>query len=296
MSHPGGQEHDTTQGQPQSRLGQDQTKVQMETSESDTGVSTYVPSGKLKGKRALITGGDSGIGRAVSIMFAMEGARLAIVYLPQEEEDAQHTKAQVEKNGGEVLLIPEDLSQAVNTKGVVERVQQALGGIDILVNNAATRKEHASMEEITDSQWSETFRTNLDSYFHMTKYALPYMSRGSVIINSASVDSYIGVPSRLDYTTSKGAIIAFTRGLSNELVKKGIRVNAVAAGPVWTPLMATGVSKEGQHGHGLGNWTPMNRLGKPSEIATSYVFLACRDSEFMSGQTLHPNGGIVVNG
>ncbi len=122
------------------------------------------------------------------------------------------------------------------------------------------------------------------------------MSKGSVIINSASVDSYIGVPSRLDYTTSKGAIIAFTRGLSNELVKKGIRVNAVAAGPVWTPLVATGVSKEGQHGHGLGNWTPMNRLGQPSEIATSYVFLASRDSEFMSGQTLHPNGGIVVHG
>ncbi|KAI0866036.1 NAD(P)-binding protein [Xylaria cubensis] len=296
MSHPGGQEHDITQGQPQSRMDTKQTQVQMETSESDTGMSAYVPSGKLKGKRALITGGDSGIGRAISIMFAMEGARLAIVYLPQEEQDAQHTKAQVEKNGGEVLLIPEDLSQAVNTKGVVERAQQALGGIDILVNNAATRKEHASMEDITDSQWSETFRTNLDSYFHMTKYALPYMNKGSVIINSASVDSYIGVPSRLDYTTSKGAIIAFTRGLSNELVKKGIRVNAVAAGPVSTPLMATGVSKEGQHGHGLSNWTPMNQLGKPSEITTNYVFLAYRDSEFMSGQTLHPNGGIVVNG
>ncbi|KAI3332630.1 NAD(P)-binding protein [Ustulina deusta] len=294
-----GQEYGTAR-QADPRLERDlepkPTKVQLESSESDSNVSVYVPSGKLKGKRALITGGDSGIGRAISIMFAMEGARLAIVYLPHEEDDAQHTKAQVEKNGGEVLLIPEDLSEAINTKSVVDRAQQALGGIDILVNNAATRKEHGSVQDITDSQWSETFRTNIDSYFHITKYALPYMSKGSVIINSASVDSYIGVPSRLDYTTSKGAIIAFTRGLSNELVKKGIRVNAVAAGPVWTPLVATGVSKEGQHGHGLGNWTPMNRLGQPSEIATSYVFLASRDSEFMSGQTLHPNGGIVVHG
>jgi NAD(P)-dependent dehydrogenase (short-subunit alcohol dehydrogenase family) len=136
----------------------------------------------------------------------------------------------------------------------------------------------------------------LDSYFHLTKYVLPHLPKGAVIVNSASVDSYIGVPSRLDYATSKGAVVAFTRALSNQLVKKGIRVNAVAAGPVWTPLLATGVSEQSQKGHGLGNWTPMDRVGQPSEIATSYVFLASKKSAFMSGQTLHPNGGIVVNG
>jgi NAD(P)-dependent dehydrogenase (short-subunit alcohol dehydrogenase family) len=136
----------------------------------------------------------------------------------------------------------------------------------------------------------------LDSYFHLTKYVLPHLSKGGVIVNSASVDSYIGVPSRLDYATSKGAVVAFTRALSNQLVKKGIRVNAVAAGPVWTPLLATSGSEQIQKGHGLGNWTPMDRVGQPSEIATSYVFLASKESAFMSGQTLHPNGGIVVNG
>ncbi|KAI0550794.1 hypothetical protein F4679DRAFT_594413 [Xylaria curta] len=242
-------------------IGPKPTKVQLETS-ADTGVSAYVPSGKLKGKRALITGGDSGIGRAVSVMFAMEGARLAIVYLPHEEEDAQHTKTQVEKNGGDVLLIPKHLSQAVNTKA-----------IDILVNNAATRRKHASIEEITDKR--------------------------GVVINGASMDSYIGVQGRLDYTTSKGAVIAFTIGLSNALMKKGIRVGAVVEGPLWIPLVATGVSKEGQHSHGFGNWTPMtpmNRLAQLSELATGYVWLAAGDSEFMSGQTLHPDRGIVING
>lgn len=256
----------------------------------------YTPSGKLAGKKALITGGDSGIGRAVAILFAMEGATVAIVYLPFEEEDAQHTKAQVEKNGGEVILIPSDLSQSINCKDVVKRALEALGGIDILVNNAATRQEQGDICDISEEQWASTFHVNLDSYFHLAKYVLPHLSKGGVIVNSASVDAYIGVPSRLDYATSKGAVVAFTRALSNQLVKKGIRVNAVAAGPVWTPLVATGVSEQSQKGYGLGNWTPMDRVGQPSEIATSYVFLASQESAFMSGQTLHPNGGIIVNG
>jgi len=272
------------------------TKVHLP-ADTESGQSPYVPSGKLAGKKALISGGDSGIGRAVAILFAMEGAKIAIVYLPAEEEDAKHTKDQVEKNGGEILLIASDLSRAVNAKDVVERAAAALGGIDILVNNAAFRQEQTGIADISEEQWSTTFRTNIDSYFYMTKYALPHMPSGGVIINTSSVDAYIGVPTRLDYVASKGAVIAFTRGLSNELVKKGIRVNAVAAGPVWTPLVSSsGVSKEGQKGHGLGNWTPMDRLGQPSEIATSYVFLASRESAFISGQTLHPNGGIVVNG
>ena len=272
------------------------TKAHLQSPGPDSELSLYVPSGKLAGKKALITGGDSGIGRTVAILFAMEGAKVAIVYLPAEEEDAQHTKAQVEKNGGEITLIASDLSNASNCKDVIEQVGPALGGIDILVNNSAFRQEQGDIGDITEEQWSTTFRTNIDSYFHLTKLSLPLMSSGGVIINSASVDSYIGVPSRLDYAASKGAVIAFTRSLSNQLVKRGIRVNAVAAGPVWTPLITTGVGEEGQRGHGLGNWTPMERLGQPSEIAPSYVFLASRESTFMSGQTLHPNGGIVVNG
>jgi len=256
----------------------------------------YVASGKLKGKKGLITGGDSGIGRSTAILFAMEGAKVAIIYVPSEEADAQHTKEQVEKNGGVIELIASDLTSSANCKDVASRVNTALGGIDILVNNAASRQEQQDITGISDEQWSNTLKTNVDSYFYLTKHCLPFMSAGGSIINSASVDSYIGVPSRLDYATSKGAVVAFTRALSNELVKKDIRVNAVAAGPVWTPLIATGVSGESQKGHGLGNSTPMGRFGQPVEVATSYVFLASKESSFFSGQTLHPNGGIVVNG
>lgn len=272
------------------------TKVHMQTRKPDGDLATYVPSGKLAGKKALITGGDSGIGRAVAILFAMERATVAITYLPSEEEDAQHTKAQVEKNGGQIMLFASDLSKATNCMEVADRVGQALSGIDILVNNAAFRHESGEISDISDEQWSTTFRTNLDSYFFLTKYALKHLATDGVIINSASVDPYIGVPSRIDYAASKGAVVAFTRALSNQLVGKGMRVNAVAAGPVWTPLIATGVSPEGQKGQGLGNWTPMGRLGQPAEVATSYVFLASKESSFISGQTLHPNGGIVVNG
>ncbi|KAI1418551.1 NAD(P)-binding protein [Hypoxylon sp. FL1857] len=292
VAHPTGKEQGGTQGEAQSAkhdlpiqqqakpglerdLNPKPTKTHIPSSDSDSGLSLYRPAGKLAGKKAVITGGDSGIGRAVAILFAMEGAKVAISYLPEEEEDAQHTRAQVEKNEGEIHLIASDLTQAPNCRSLINRAATALGGIDIL---------------------SATFRTNVDPLFHLTKSALPHLSNGAVIINSASVDSYIGTPSRVDYAASKGAVIAFTRALSNQLVKKSIRVNAVAAGPVWSPLVATGVSEQGQKGHGLGNWTPMERLGQPSEIATSYVFLASSESAFMSGQTLHPNGGIVVNG
>ncbi|KAH8755378.1 hypothetical protein F5883DRAFT_571184 [Diaporthe sp. PMI_573] len=217
----------------------------------------YKPSGKLKGKKALITGGDSGISRTVAILFAIEGATVAIVYLSSEEDDTQHTKAQVEKNSGEIVLIPSDLSLSINCVDVAKRAVNMLGGIDILTS---------------------TFCVNLDLYFHLTKYMLPHLSKGSVIINSVSVDSYIGVPSRLDYAMSKGAVVAFIRALSNQLVKKGIRINTVAAGSVWTLLLAISGSKQIQKGHGLRNWMPMDR-----------------ESAFISRQTLHPNGGIVVN-
>ncbi|KAM3446676.1 hypothetical protein MY3296_009440 [Beauveria thailandica] len=266
------------------------------TTRTDELVASYSASGKLKGKNAVITGGDSGIGRAVAILFAMEGAKVAIVYLPAEEQDAQHTKAQVEENGGEILLLASDLSHAVNCRDVASRIGSAMGKVDILVNNAATRNVQGHISDLSEEQWSTTFRVNVDSYFFLTKALLPYMEKGGSIINSASVDSYIGVPSRIDYTTSKGAVVAFTRALSNDVIKNGLRANAVASGPTWTPLMASGVDKAGQQGHGLGNSTAMGRFGQPVEVATSYVFLASRDSQFMSGQTLHPNGGIVVNG
>ncbi|OAA40308.1 NAD(P)-binding domain protein [Metarhizium rileyi] len=285
-----------TQDKPGLERDMEQKPTKVHLQHGTEGQAPYIPCGKLKGKNAVITGGDSGIGRSVAILFAMEGAKVAIIYLPAEEDDAQHTKTQVEKNGGEILLIASDLSRPLNCKDVAERIKSTFGKVDILVNNAATRNEKGSISDISEEQWAATFRVNIDSYFFLTKEMLPNMAENASIINSASVDSYIGVPSRLDYATTKGAIVAFTRSLSNDLVKKGIRVNAVAAGPVWTPLVASGVDKPGQHGHGLGNWTPMNRIGQPVEVATSYVFLATNESQFMSGQTLHPNGGIVVNG
>lgn len=272
------------------------TKVHLDTHGTQEGSAPYCPCGKLKGKNAVVTGGDSGIGRSVAILLAMEGAKVAIVYLPVEEPDATHTKEQIEKNGGQAVLIASDLSTAVNCRDVAVRIKAVFDKVDILINNAATRNESGGIMDISEEQWSYLFRVNVDSYFHLTKAILPSMGKGGSIINSASVDSYIGVPSRLDYATSKGAVVAFTRSLSNELIKKGIRVNAVAAGPVWTPMLASSVDKKGQEGHGLGNSTPMGRLGQPSEVATTYVFLASGESQFMSGQTLHPNGGIVVNG
>ncbi|KAL7623092.1 hypothetical protein AAE478_006771 [Parahypoxylon ruwenzoriense] len=287
VAHPTGANQDGSQGakhdppsQRQVKPGLEKdlepkpTKTHIPSSDSDSGLSLHRPAGKLVGKKAIITGGDSGIGREVDILFAMEGA----------------------KNGGEINLIASDLTQVANCRSLMEQAATALGGIDTLVNNAASRSEQGDINDITDEQWSSTFRTNVDLFFHLTKSTLPHLSKGAVIINSASVDAYIGTPSQVDYAARKGAIISFTRALSNQLVKKGIRVNAAAAGPVWTPLVATGVSEEGQRGHGLGNWTPMDRLGQPSEIATSYVFLASDESAFMSGQTLHLNGGIVVNG
>ncbi|KAI1653342.1 3-oxoacyl-reductase [Daldinia decipiens] len=264
--------------------------------DSDSGVNLSRPSGKLAGKKAIIIGGDSGIGKAVAILFALEDARVVISYPAEREEDAQNTKAQVEKDEGDIHLIASDITQAAHCTSFVNRAVAVLGGIDILVNNAVARNEKGDVADITEDQWSATSRTDINPLFHVTKAVLPYLSSGAVIINSASVDAYIGTTSREDYAASKGAVIAFTRALSNELVKKGIRVNAVAIGPVWPPLVTTGVSEQGRKGKGLENSTPIERLGQPSEIATSYVFLAGSESAFMSGQTLHPNGGIVVDG
>lgn len=278
----------------------------------DGGFQIYKAAGKLAGKKALITGGDSGIGRAVAILFAMEGARIAITYLPAEEEDAQHTKAQVEKNGGSIHLFPVDLTHVTNCKDLIQRAVDALGGAQHLgeqrcLSNGEGRHHRyrrvspdllhvAGTQLITygyRAQWLHTFSTNIHAYFFLAKYALPHMHAGDTIINTTSVTAYQGTGPDLDYISTKGAIVAFTRGLSSQQVSKGIRVNAVAPGPVWTPLVVSTMTEESLEKF---SDTPMGRAGQPSEIATCYVFLASQDSSFISGQVLHPNGGRIVNG
>ncbi|BFZ59093.1 hypothetical protein YB2330_000095 [Saitoella coloradoensis] len=256
-------------------------------------VEKYRASGKLEGRKALITGGDSGIGRSVAILYALEGADVAIVYLPEEQEDAAITQSQVIKAGHKCVLIPTDIQTEANCISAVERTVSELGGLDILVNNAGYQMEQLSIEDITEAQLDRTFRTNIYSQFFLTKAALKHIPRGGAIINCASVNHYKGHPKLLDYTATKGAIVAFTRALSQQIADKGVRVNAVAPGPIWTPLVVATMGKESLDGF---SGVPLGRAGQPSEVATCFVFLAGPDSSFMTGQTLHPNGGTVVNG
>ncbi|KAJ6095838.1 hypothetical protein N7486_006584 [Penicillium sp. IBT 16267x] len=259
----------------------------------DGGYQKYKAAGKLSGKKAIITGGDSGIGRAVAILFAMEGASSLITYLPEEEKDAQETKRRVEEVGQTCHCLAIDLREKKNCQKVVDTAVKTLGGIDILVNNAGTQQMIDDIKDLEEHQWESTFATNIHPVYYLSKYALPHMKSGSTIINCASVNPYIGRPDLLDYTATKGAIVAFTRGLSNQQVKNGIRVNAVCPGPIWTPLIsATMNSSAKEQFHA----TPMGRPGQPSEVATCFVFLASQDSSFISGQSLHPNGGVVLNG
>ncbi|PTX60279.1 NAD(P)-dependent dehydrogenase (short-subunit alcohol dehydrogenase family) [Melghirimyces profundicolus] len=253
----------------------------------------YRGSGKLEGKRALITGGDSGIGRAVAIAFAKEGADVAVLYL-DEHNDAQTTKQDVEEEGRRCLLIAGDIGDEGFCRQAVEQTVTELGGLDILVNNAAEQHPRDGIEQITSEQLENTFRTNVYSFFYLTKAALPHLKPGSTIINTTSVTAYKGNPVLLDYSSTKGAIVSFTRSLSQSLVKKGIRVNGVAPGPIWTPLIPSTFSEEQVESFGAS--TPMGRPGQPAELAASYVFLASKDSSYITGQVLHPNGGVVVNG
>ncbi|EED23633.1 oxidoreductase, short-chain dehydrogenase/reductase family [Talaromyces stipitatus ATCC 10500] len=257
----------------------------------DGGYQLYKAAGKLQGKRAVITGGDSGIGRAVAILYAMEGASSLIAYLDSEEKDAQETKKEVEKYGAKCFLFPTDLRKRENCKAVIDKAVEQLGGIDILVNNAAFQKMLPDIKDLSEEQWLNTFNTNIHPYFFLAKYALPHLKRGSTIINCASVNPYVGRGDLLDYTSSKGAIVAFTRALSNQQVGKGIRVNAVCPGPIWTPLIPSTMTTEAMEQF---SGVPMGRPGQPSEVATCFVFLASQDSSYMSGQSLHPNGGVVV--
>lgn len=253
----------------------------------------YDENSKLKGKVALITGGDSGIGKAVALLFAKEGADIAIVYL-SETSDAKQTKIEVENFGVRCTLLKGDLSKEKFCKKVIDKTIEEHHKIDILVNNAALHWESKTLEEIYTDQLINTFRNNFFSYFWVTKYALPHLRKGSCIINTSSVTAYRGSPYLMDYAATKGAIISFTRSLSTNLLEKGIRVNAVAPGPVWTPLIASSFKPE--KNSEFGSDSPMKRAAMPFEIAPSFLFLASEDSSFITGQVLHPNGGEIVNG
>lgn len=248
---------------------------------------------KLSGKVAVITGGDSGIGRAVAIAFAEEGANIVIAYL-DEHEDALKTEQEVKERGAKVLLIPGDLSDREHCKDIVKQTISNLGQIDIVVNNAAVQYPQEKPENITSAQLEHTFRINVFAAFYLTAEALPHMREGSSIINSTSVTAYRGSAHLLDYAATKGALVAYTRSLSSALADRGIRVNAVAPGPVWTPLIPA--SFDEQKVSEFGKDVPMKRAGQPNEIAPSYVFLASEDASYMTGQVLHPNGGEIING
>jgi NAD(P)-dependent dehydrogenase (short-subunit alcohol dehydrogenase family) len=254
---------------------------------------SYQGSHKLQNKVALITGGDSGIGRAVAIAFAKEGADVAVVYL-NEHSDAQETRRQVEQEGRRCLLIAGDIGDEAFCRQAVRRAVDELGRLDILVNNAAEQHPQERIEDITAEQLERTFRTNIFAMFYLTKAALEHLHEGSTIINTTSITAYKGSPQLLDYSSTKGAIVAFTRSLSQNVIERGIRVNGVAPGPIWTPLIPSTFPEDKVKAFGAD--TPMKRAGQPEELAPAYVFLASDDSSYMAGQILHINGGEVVNG
>jgi NAD(P)-dependent dehydrogenase (short-subunit alcohol dehydrogenase family) len=246
---------------------------------------------RLEDKVAIITGGDSGIGRAVAVHFAREGADVVIVYR-KEDEDAEETKALVEEKGRKALLIATDVGEEANCEEIVDKTLSTFGKIDVVINNAAIQVPHQELTEITAEQWKETFRVNIDAQFYLTKAALPHLKEGSSIINTASVNAYKGNQQLVDYTATKGAIIAFTRSIALQLAEKGIRANAVAPGPIWTPLIPSTMHKGLEE---FGKETPMKRAGQPAEVAPCFVFLASEESSYITGQCLHPNGGMVLN-
>lgn len=252
------------------------------------------PRKKMKNKVLFITGGDSGIGKAVALLFAREGADVAIVYL-NEDEDAEDTRQKIEQEGQTCLLIPGDLQEETFCKEAVQKAVDRFGRIDVLINNAATQVECEKLEDLSTEQMLKTFRTNIFSMFWVTRAALPHMQEGSAIVNSTSVTAFRGSSHLMDYAATKGAILSFTRSLSSNLISRKIRVNAVAPGPIWTPLIVSSFDEERVKEHGSNS--PMKRAGEPAEVAPSYLFLACNeDSGYMTGQTLHPNGGEIVNG
>jgi NAD(P)-dependent dehydrogenase (short-subunit alcohol dehydrogenase family) len=284
---------DQEQLQPPQRQPQPGIEREM-TPEPDSTRPEHRGSGKLAGKVALISGGDSGIGRAVAVLFAREGADVAIGHLAEEDSDANETVKLVEAEGRRCLTLPGDVGDEAFCRQAVERTVRELGRLDILVNNAAEQHLTEGIEEISAEQLERTFRTNIFAMFFLTKAALPHLGEGSAVVNTTSVTAYQGNPALLDYSSTKGAIVAFTRSLSQQLVSRGIRVNAVAPGPIWTPLIPATMPEEkvAQFGKDV----PMGRPGQPEEVAPCYLFLASDDSSYLAGQVLHPNGGNVVNG
>ena len=252
----------------------------------------YTASGKLAGKKAIITGGDSGIGRAVALAYAKEGADVAIVYLC-ENSDAQETARAVERLGRKCATIQSDLRTEQNAADSVEQAVTQLGGIDVLVNNAGVQYPQNGISDITKEQLQNTFESNFFSYFYMTKAALPHMSNGCAMINTASITAFEGNPTLIDYSSTKGAIVSFTRSMALSLMGKGIRVNAVSPGPVWTPLIVSSFPPE--QVQTFGSTSPMQRAAQPCELAPAYVFLGCDDSSNISGQIFHVNSGTIVN-
>ncbi len=248
---------------------------------------------KLQDKVTIITGGDSGIGRAVAIAFAKEGADVVIAYL-NEHKDAKETKHQVENEGRRCESIAGDIGDPKHCTKIVRQTLLSFGHVDIVVNNAAEQHPQKDIRKITPKQLERTFRTNIFSFFYLVQAALPHLRKGSNIINTTSVTAYRGSPALLDYSATKGAIVSFTRSLAHALMKKGIRVNAVAPGPIWTPLIPA--TFPGEKVETFGSDSPMGRAGQPSEVAPCFVFLASNDSSYITGQVLHPNGGEIVNG
>lgn len=255
----------------------------------------YKPAGKLIGKKAIVTGGDSGIGRAAAVMYAMEGADVAIVYLPEEQVDADKTKKMIEVTGRQCILIPQDIRDEQGCKNVIDTVVRQFGRIDILVNNASVMYSVPDITDITTEQFDRTIKTNIYGTFFLTRAAVPHIPKGGSIIVTASQVAYAGPPMLVDYSMTKGAQVAMVRCLSNQLLEKGIRVNAVCPGPVWTPLQPAAMDKDQ-----MKQWhqspAPIGRIGQPSELGPAYVFLASQDGSFISGQSIHVNGGAIVNG
>jgi len=250
-------------------------------------------SGKLESKAAIITGGDSGIGRAVAVALAKEGCKIGIIYY-NEHKDAKETKKLILEKGVECILISGDIADEKFCKQSVNKIYKKFGRLDILVNNAAVQYPQKSIQDITNKQLLKTFSTNIFSFFYFAKASLKFLKEGASIINTASVTAYRGSPNLLDYSSTKGAIVSFTRSLSGSLAEKGIRVNAVAPGPIWTPLIPS--SFPAKHVSTFGSDTPMKRAGEPSEVAPCYVFLASDESSYITGQVIHVNGGEIVNG
>ena len=249
--------------------------------------------GKLRGQVALITGGDSGIGRAVAVAMAREGARIAFAYL-NEHGDASDTARLIEEDeGSDCLSVAGDVGEEAFCRNVVERTIERFGRLDVLVNNAAEQHEVDDLTELSAEQLERTFRTNVFSYIFMTKAALPHLREGAAIVNTTSITAYRGHPTLIDYSATRGAIVTFTRTMSRALVDRGIRVNAVAPGPIWTPLIPASFDAEKVAQHGAS--APMGRVGQPNEVAPCYVFLASADASYMTGQVLHPNGGSMVD-